>query len=100
MCSVGRLSDTAVTDFLLHHAMLDETKKEDAVLRVRQRLTALAAFARVREELILKRLTTVQGEQIALLEESLRLNKDMMEETRKALWRAEDDLLKEIGDAG
>ena len=78
--------------------MANESKKDNAVRRVKQGLAALATFARIREELILKRMTTPAGVARELLEQSLRLNQETMDETRKILWRAEDDLLKETGD--
>jgi hypothetical protein len=80
--------------------MADESKRESSVRRVRTGLASLATYARIREELILKRLTTPAGRQTELLEESLRINKETMEATRKSLWAAEDDLLKSLENPG
>lgn len=93
------MSDICAAKFLLTCAMANESKKESTVRRVKQGLAALATFARIREELILKRLTIPAGEPSERLEQSLRLNQETMVEVRKALWIAEDDLLKEIGNA-
>lgn len=76
--------------------MLNESKKENTVRRVKQGLTAVATFARIREELILKRITTPAGDPRERLELSLRLNQETMDEVKKILWQAEADLLKEI----
>jgi hypothetical protein len=80
--------------------MPDETKRESAARRIKVGLISLAACARVREELILKRLTTPSGEQSERLEDLLHVNEVSMDETRKSLWQAEDDLLREIGEPG
>jgi hypothetical protein len=80
--------------------MTNECGKDRALRRVKTGLAALATFARIREELILKRMTTPAGASRECLEQMLRLNQETMDEARKGLWRAEDDLLREIGDAG
>ncbi len=79
--------------------MPDESKKESAVRRIRIGLKTLATFARLREELILKRLSMPPGVGSERLEELIRINEETMTETRKILWRAEDELLKEMGGA-
>ena len=79
--------------------MANESKRESAARRVKKGLAALATFARIREELILKRMETPAGLLRERLEQSLRLNQETMCEVKKALWLAEDDLLKEIENA-
>ena len=76
--------------------MADESRQVSAVRRVKEGLTALAAFARAREELMLERITTPAGQQSERLEELLRINKETMDEVKRILWAAEDDLLEQL----
>jgi hypothetical protein len=76
--------------------MANETKREIAVRRVQKGLAALATYARIREELILKRVTTPLGVSRTRLEESLLLNQALADETKIGLRRAEDELLREL----
>jgi hypothetical protein len=93
------LSHIYIALALLLWAMTDESKKESAVRRVKAGLITLGTFARIREELILKRLTTAAGKPTEQLEQLIRLNEQTMDETKKILLRAEDDLLRELGSA-
>jgi hypothetical protein len=80
--------------------MAHDTKKENAERRVQQGLAALATFARIREDLIVLRETTLGGGEFdKLSKQLLRLNEATMEELRKIVQRDEDDLLREPGNS-
>ena len=79
--------------------MAKETKKDNAARRVKKGFEALATFARIREELLLKQATIPAGRQRDRLEKLLRVNEETMVEMRKVLWRAEDERLTELSAA-
>jgi hypothetical protein len=73
-----------------------QTKKERTIRQLKQALAAAATFARIREELLLMRITTPHGERREQLERMIRLNEETIYVTRKVLVRAEDAFQTEI----
>ena len=76
--------------------MANETKRDNAVRRVKLSLKSLGMFARIRERLVSRRPTTPAGERTEQLEKMIRLNSDSADMVRVSLARAKNDLMKEI----
>ena len=68
------------------------------VRNVKTGLRAMAALARVRDRLYLKRTTVQPGKQSERLDKLICLNQQLTEATRKLMSHAERDLLAEIDD--
>jgi hypothetical protein len=75
--------------------MTEVSEKERALRRLEESLAAVATFARIREELLLKRMATPLGPQRERIDQMVSLNQETLRNLKQSLTIAEDTLARE-----
>jgi hypothetical protein len=75
--------------------MSDASEKECALRRLEKSLAAVATFARIREELLLKRMATPLGPQRERIDQMVNLNQQTLRSLQQSLAIAEDTLARD-----
>jgi hypothetical protein len=70
------------------------SEKDTAVRRLQQALEAVATFARIREQLLLRQKTTPIGRPREQIDNMIRLNRETLDAARMSLSLAEADVLR------